>query len=90
MDRYWELYYGPMYIIEMHQAKNLTLGKVRSKRAWGFGQELEAIGKEQTPLPHSKLCQQARDVKNECTAYLKLNIAALNHASVSRSGKTER
>lgn len=77
VDRYWELYYGPMYIIEIHQAKKSDLRESEIEKSMiRFGQELEAIGKEQTPLPHSKLCQQARDVKNECTAYLKLNIAA--------------
>ena len=74
-DRFWELYYGPMYIIELHQAKNSAHGHSKIEAAMVmFGNRLQAAEEPGEPLPHTSLCPFANAVRDECGAYL--NVAA--------------
>lgn len=74
-DRFWELYYGPMYIIEIHQAKKSGLGYSKIETAMVMlGRRLQDAEEAGGPLPHSSLCPLANAVRDECMAYL--NIAA--------------
>ena len=68
LSRFWELYYGPMYIIEIHQAKKLGQSEIESSMVT-FG---SAIEKATEPLPHSSLCPYAKAVRDNCIAYLKV------------------
>lgn len=71
-DRFWELYYGPMYIIEIHQAKKSGLGYSKIETAMVMvGRGLKAAVAAGEPLPHSALLPLASTVKNECIEYLK-------------------
>ena len=70
-DRFWELYYGPMYIVEIHQAKKSGLGYSKIEQSMVvFGRAFQDVEKTGTPLPHSSLCQLADAVRDECIAYL--------------------
>jgi len=71
-DRFWELYYGPMYIIEIHQAKKSGLGYSKIEAAMVMvGRGLKAAGAAREPLPHSALLPLANTVKDECIEYVK-------------------
>ena len=66
-DRFWELYYAEMYIVEQHQTK--TSGGQGSKiedLMVKFGNSLD---KEVSPPPCSSLRACAEDLARECTAY---------------------
>ena len=68
LDRFWELYYGPMYIIEIHQAKNSTLGRSEIESSMvEFGEAIKAAPEQ---LPLSSLCSRAKTVRKNCVAYL--------------------
>ena len=68
LDRFWELYYGPMYIIEIHQAKNSTIGRSEIESSMvEFGEAIKAAPEQ---LPLSSLCSRAETVRKNCVAYL--------------------
>jgi TIR domain-containing protein len=71
LDRFWELYYGPMYIIEIHQTKNSGHSAIEESMV-RFGDQLEKPEDMSKPLPHKALCQHAKQVRDECVAYLKV------------------
>ncbi len=70
-DRFWELYFGPMYIVELHQRKSAAEGSSRIETAMvRFGQRLQEAESGREPLPWSSLTEFALAVRGECTAYL--------------------
>lgn len=80
-DRFWELYFGPMYIIELHQRKASVSNNGPDRSAIEssmvrFGDELRAAVKANMPLPHSTLCPLGSEVRAACNEYLKLNVPA--------------
>jgi hypothetical protein len=71
-DRFWELYYGPMYIVELHQAKNSSGTSAIETSMVMFGRQLKAAEAASEPLPHKSLCLDSKAVRDECVAYLKV------------------
>ncbi|MGZ8484693.1 MAG: toll/interleukin-1 receptor domain-containing protein [Candidatus Binatia bacterium] len=71
-DRFWELYYGPMYIVELHQAKNSSGTSAIETSMVMFGRQLKAAEAATEPLPHKSLCLDSKAVRDECVAYLKV------------------
>lgn len=70
-ERFWELYYGPMYIIELHQRKSSGKDQSAIEAAMvRFGNAL--TGTKGEALPRSGLCQEAAAVRDACIAYLDL------------------
>ena len=70
-ERFWELYYGPMYIVEIHQAKKSGIGHSKIEEAMVMiGRRLQVADGSGEPLPHSSLCPLANAVRDECIAYL--------------------
>jgi hypothetical protein len=69
LGRFWELYYGPMYIIEIHQTKKEGRDSEIELSMVDFGR---AIEKATEPLPLSSLCPRAKAVRDNCIAYLKV------------------
>lgn len=70
-ERFWELYYGPMYIVEIHQAKKSGIGHSKIEEAMVMiGRRLQVAEESGEPLPHSSLCPLANAVRDECIAYL--------------------
>jgi hypothetical protein len=70
-DRFWELYYGPMYIIEIHQTKKAGRSAIEASMVL-FGERLNEIESASDPLPHKSACLHAKQVRDECVAYLKM------------------
>ncbi len=70
-DRFWELYYGPMYIVELHQAKNSSGTSAIETSMVIFGRRLKAAETSE-PLPHHSLCLDAKAVRDECVDHLKI------------------
>ena len=71
LDRFWELYYGPMYIIEIYQAKKCGYRKIESSMI-NLGDNIRAIDTKTAPLPNSSLVLYANAVRQECLAYVKV------------------
>jgi len=76
MDRFLELYYGPMNLIELKQItdgyinKNDPLRESRIEAAMvRFKIELEHAAPRLPPLPRSDLIQLSSDIEKECAAY---------------------
>lgn len=69
-DRFWELYYGPMYIVEIHQAKNTAGGRGIEVAMVKFGRRLASLRRTREPLPHNTLISFAAKVRAECVEYL--------------------
>ena len=70
-DRFWELYFGPMYIVELHQRKNVGEGSSKIETAMvRFGQRLQEAESRGEPLPRSSLSDLALAVRDECITYL--------------------
>ncbi|MGZ8444871.1 MAG: hypothetical protein ACXWXZ_15855, partial [Candidatus Binatia bacterium] len=67
-----ELYYGPMYIVELHQAKNSSGTSAIETSMVMFGRQLKAAEAASEPLPHKSLCLDSKAVRDECVAYLKV------------------
>ena len=74
-DRFWELYFGPMYIVELHQRKTSNIDNSAIESAMvRYGRLLEELVRVDASLPHSSLCSMARDVRDECNRYLNLSV----------------
>lgn len=72
-ERFWELYFGPMYIVELHQRKTSDRDSSPIEAAMvQYGVKLKSVEQGGAPLPHSSLCPLARTVRNECANYLDL------------------
>jgi hypothetical protein len=72
-DRFWELYFAPMYIIELHQTKNQRGTSTIEMAMVDFGDRLEGMLKDRERLPFSALCSRAKRVRDECVTYLKMS-----------------
>jgi TIR domain-containing protein len=68
-ERFWELYYAQMYIIELHQTKNIGRNPIE-KAMIEFGDDLKSAQQNDAPLPYSSLCKRAKVVRQECIKYL--------------------
>jgi hypothetical protein len=74
MDRFWELYFGPMYIVETHQAKNSPTGHSQIESSMvNFGNRRGETIATSDLLPQKSLCSSAKDVRDKCIAYLKVS-----------------
>jgi TIR domain len=69
-DRFLELYYAPMYIVETHQRKYTGGSKIETAM-FNFGETLKAAGDQAVPNP--ALCPLAKAVRDECVAYLNIS-----------------
>ncbi|MCB1738804.1 MAG: toll/interleukin-1 receptor domain-containing protein [Gammaproteobacteria bacterium] len=69
-SRFFELYYGPMYIVEIHQAKHSSGRSDIESSMVRFGRQLEALDLGDLPLPRTDLCRPAQEVRDACVAYL--------------------
>jgi hypothetical protein len=72
-ERFWELYFAPMYIVELHERK--TSGRDASAIETEmvlYGEKLRAIDGARAPLPQRSLCESARGVRNACVAHLQV------------------
>jgi hypothetical protein len=72
-QRFWELYYAPMYIVELHERK--TSGRDASAietRMVRYGEALRSIDGARVPLPQRALCGLARAVRDGCVAHLQV------------------
>lgn len=72
-DRFWELYYGPMYIVELHQAKESSGKSVIETSMIKFGNRLNEAEAAGESLPHMALCSYAQDVGDRCFDHLKVD-----------------
>jgi hypothetical protein len=74
-DRFWELYYAPMYIVELHQRKEsgIDISRIEGDMV-RFGAMLESVESSGKPLPHESLCTHAKDVRDGCVDHLHLTI----------------
>jgi hypothetical protein len=75
-ERFWELYFAPMYIVELHQRKTSghDVSNIESQMV-RFGDRLRAIELIGEPLPYGDLCSYANSVRSGCVDYLKLDPA---------------
>lgn len=75
-ERFWELYFAPMYIVELHQRKTSghDVSNIESQMV-RFGDRLRAIELIGEPLPYGDLCPYAKNVRSGCVDYLKLDPA---------------
>jgi hypothetical protein len=71
-DRFWELYFAPMYIIELHQTKKQGSSSIERAMV-EFGDRIEAMLRDRERLPYSSMCRHARAVRDECVNYLKMS-----------------
>jgi hypothetical protein len=71
-DRFFELYYASMYIIELHQRKQSGDRSSIEASMVRFARMLNSVESPETPLPHASLCTQAREVRNGCVEHLRL------------------
>jgi hypothetical protein len=74
-NRFWELYYGPMNLIEIRQKTDryfgdhtIILSGIETAMVH-FGSKLKQL-KASAALPHSSLGSFSSDIKRECDAYL--------------------
>jgi hypothetical protein len=76
-DRFWELYYAPMYIVELHQRKQsgIDVSRIEGDMV-RFGQMLESVESSGRPLPHGSLCANAKEVRDACVDHLQLTAPA--------------
>ncbi|MFT5448387.1 MAG: hypothetical protein ACI9DC_003571 [Gammaproteobacteria bacterium] len=71
--RFWELYFGSMYIVELHQRKTSGRdGSTIEAAMVQYGVELKSVEQSGELLPYSSLCPMARTVRSECANYLNL------------------
>ena len=70
-DRFWELYYAPMYIVELHERKNSgsDVSRIEGDMV-RFGRTLQTMESSASPLPHGGLCVQAKEVWAGCVQHL--------------------
>jgi hypothetical protein len=74
-DRFWELYFAPMYIVELHQRKQSGINVSRIEgRMIDFGNALVALESSGKPLPHNSMCANAKEVRDACVEHLQLTI----------------
>ena len=72
-DRFWELYYAPMYIVELHQRKHSGSDANNIEGSMvQYGRALESLEAADRPLPHQTLCELAKSVRDGCVEHLKL------------------
>lgn len=72
-ERFWELYFGPMYIIEIHQTKKSGLGYSQIEASMvRFGEALKAAVTSGESMPYATLYPLANAVRDECLAYSRL------------------
>ena len=72
-DRFAELYYASMYIVELHQRK--TSGNDVSTiegTMVRFDRHLSSLWSKQAPLPYSSLCAYANEVRDACASHLQV------------------
>jgi hypothetical protein len=74
-DRFWELYYASMYIVELHQRKQTGGISDIEGHMIGYGSSLTALEAARKPLPHDELCTPARQVRDACVDHLALTAA---------------
>jgi len=75
--RFWELYYGPMNLIEIRQAtdgyfgdtRDITLSRIESAMVV-FGRALRGQSLSAATLPHATLMSHSSDIEKECDSYL--------------------
>jgi hypothetical protein len=75
--RFWELYFGPMNLIEIRQStdkyfgdsKDIVSSRIESAMVV-FGRALKEKALAAGPLPHAILSMPSSDIRNECEAYL--------------------
>jgi TIR domain len=74
-NRFEELYFGPMYIVELHQRK-LSGGDVSliERRMVEMGRALNSKNGNRPKLPRSELCKPALAVNAACAEHLKPEI----------------
>ncbi len=72
-ERFWELYYGPMYIVELHQAKLSSGTSVIETSMVEFGKNLTAAEAAGTSLPYKALCSFAQHIRDRCIDHLKVD-----------------
>jgi TIR domain len=72
-DRFWELYYASMYIVELHQRKQSgsDVSSIEGSMV-RFGVMLASLESSESPLPHEALCTHAKEVRDECVDHLQL------------------
>src|SRR5262249_12502015 len=69
---FWELYNGPMYIVETHQwSKSGGRTEIEASMV-RFGRRLKEVTEADEPLPLSSLCPLAKAVRTECNNYFGL------------------
>ena len=68
-DRFWELYYASMYIVELHERKKVGLSSIEIHMI-SFRTDLLSLESSKEPLPHKKLCKSAKEVRNGCVDHL--------------------
>jgi hypothetical protein len=72
-DRFWELYYASMYIVELQQRKQsgIDASSIESSMV-GFGRMLGSVESSESPLPYESLCTHAKEVRDGCVDHLQL------------------
>jgi hypothetical protein len=75
-NRFWELYYGPMNLIEIRQKTDryfddhtIILSGIETAMVH-FGNKLKELKVSAAGLPHSSLGSFSSDIRRECDAYL--------------------
>jgi TIR domain len=72
-DRFWELYYASMYIVELHQRKKSgsDVSSIEGNMV-RFGEMLASLESSENPLPNESLCALAKEVRDGCVDHLQL------------------
>lgn len=72
-DRFLELYYAPMYIVELHQRKTsgIDVSSIEGNMVQ-FRRMLASLDSSEKPLPHESLCAFAKKVRDGCVEHLQL------------------
>lgn len=72
LERFWELYFGPMYIIERHQTRQSGVSPDEIESAMvRMGTQLSASAQSGARPPSTELLSYADAVKEKCRAYVK-------------------
>jgi hypothetical protein len=90
-ERFWELYFGPMYIVAIHQAKKSGQGFSDIESAMVMmGNQLRRIVGADEALPHEALLPLADAVKNQCREYSKRLKVIEDSASPASKNASDR
>ncbi|MEZ5853297.1 MAG: hypothetical protein R3D67_00580 [Hyphomicrobiaceae bacterium] len=72
-ERFWELYFGPMYIVELHERKKSGTGRSGIEAAMvQYGKTLKEVRTSSGLARATSLCPRADAIHNACHWHLKI------------------